>query len=384
MPHPGTHRFHRLLLTPLLCGLLWLGLVGVSWADNLAVSSVFPTINFDDLNTAENPDWQITADELAFDVYDPTSGRTPFRILPGAPSCSICISNTGNVGLGTFSPVQKLHLVQDLSPTIRLEQAGGQIGPFPFPPQTWDLQADDNAFLVRDVTHNQEPLVIRAGAPVDSLVIGTNGNLGLKTPSPQGNLHIFGSSNQDIFNGLGPDLNSGPAFNFGYSGNSFGAGTGFFNVRGNVSGVNPSLRFATVNQQRLIITNAGRVGIGTLAPAQLLDVAGSVHATSFIAGSTTLNVPDYVFAPDYKLRPLSEVRTYVEKERHLPDIPSAQEIKEQGVNLSALQMQLLKKVEELTLYAVAQEKTIDTLKHENAQLQERLSTVEAMVKKLVR
>src|SRR4030095_14631743 len=98
--------------------------------------------------------------------------------------------------------------------------------------------------------------------------------------------------------------NTGPAFNFGYSGASFGAGTGFFNVRGNVSGVNPSLRFAAVNQQRMIITNAGRVGIGTLSPTQLLDVAGSVRATSFIAGSTTLTVPDYVFEPDYQLMPL--------------------------------------------------------------------------------
>jgi hypothetical protein len=68
-------------------------------------------------------------------------------------------------------------------------------------------------------------------------------------------------------------------------------------------------------------------------------------------------VPDYVFEPDYQLRPLTELGAYVAQEKHLPDIPSAQEIKKQGVNVSELQMQLLKKIEELTLYAVAQEKT---------------------------
>jgi len=56
--------------------------------------------------------------------------------------------------------------------------------------------------------------------------------------------------------------------------------------------------------------------------------------------------------------PLTELGAYVAKEKHLPEIPSAREIKEQGVNLSELQMQLLKKVEELTLYTVEQDKTI--------------------------
>lgn len=59
--------------------------------------------------------------------------------------------------------------------------------------------------------------------------------------------------------------------------------------------------------------------------------------------------------------PLTELASYVAKEKHLPDIPSAQEIKEQGVNLSDLQMQLLKKVEELTLYILKQERTIKEL-----------------------
>jgi len=248
----------------------------------------------------------------------------------------------------------------------------------------WQIIADPLSFSVAHVPNGTTvPLIIQAGAPNASIFVENSGNIGFGTETPQGNLHIFSAANEDVFNGIGPDLNDGPAFNFGYSGFSFGPGSGFFNVRGVNSGVNPSLRFATVNQQRVIITSAGRVGIGTTSPGVALDVVGTVRAsTSIMVGGTTLNVPDYVFEPDYQLMPLTELGSYVAKEKRLPDVPSAREIKEQGVNMSELQMQLLKKVEELTLYTLQQEKTIQTLQGENRQLQRRLAVVETLVKDL--
>src|SRR6202022_424551 len=65
----------------------------------------------------------------------------------------------------------------------------------------------------------------------------------------------------------------------------------FFNVRpaSGATGVNPSLRFMTVNVQRMIITNAGSVGIGTSTPSSILDVNGNVNATSVtLAGDLAL------------------------------------------------------------------------------------------------
>lgn len=197
----------------------------------------------------------------------------------------------------------------------------------------------------------------------DALVVAPNGRVGIGMANPGGNLHIFGGATQDIFNGIGPDPVTGPAMNFGYSGNSFGRGSGFFNVRPDASatGINPSLRFATNNFQRMVVTNIGRVGIGTVAPTQRLDVNGNIRTSgNFIAGGTTLNVPDYVFEPDYTLTPLPELAAYIQREKHLPDLPSAAEIKAEGLNLTEFQMGLLKKVEELTLYTLAQEKTITT------------------------
>ena len=144
----------------------------------------------------------------------------------------------------------------------------------------------------------------------------------------------------------------------------------------------------------MIIDNQGNVGIGNFgaspgnpgqAPVSLLHVKGDIRVEggSFIDDGTTLNAPDYVFAPDYKLRPLPQLAAYIEKEQHLPEIPSAQEIKTNGVNLSTFQMQLLKKVEDLTLYTLQQEETISQqkvmireLKNTLRQVNVRLTTLE--------
>jgi len=171
------------------------------------------------------------------------------------------------------------------------------------------------------------------------------GRVGIGTALPGGNLHIFGLATADVFNAIGPDPSAnGTAFNFGYSAASFGLGSGFFNVRPAPGSLapNPSLRFATANVQRMIIDNQGNVGIGIpgLQPQPLdrLHVNGNIRITngSFIDDGTQLTVPDYVFAPDYKLRLLSELAVYIKQEQHLPEIPSAAMIKQQGVNLSEM------------------------------------------------
>ena len=106
------------------------------------------------------------------------------------------------------------------------------------------------------------------GVVGDTHISETNGTVVVGDGSFTGNVTIFGAANADVFAGMGVDVVSGPAFNYGYSGNSFGRSSGFFNVRPDASAVapNPSLRFATANVQRMIITNAGNVGIGTTSP----------------------------------------------------------------------------------------------------------------------
>lgn len=75
--------------------------------------------------------------------------------------------------------------------------------------------------------------------------------------------------------------------------------------------------------------------------------------------------PDFVFAPEYKLTSLPELYKYIESEKHLPGVPSANEIGEEGIKVSEMNAILLQKVEELTLYVIELQKQIDELKGDN-------------------
>nr|WP_315202935.1 tail fiber protein [uncultured Flavobacterium sp.] len=102
----------------------------------------------------------------------------------------------------------------------------------------------------------------------------------------------------------------------------------------------------------------GNLGIGTTAPDEKLTVKGKIHTQEVRVDMTGALVPDYVFANDYKLQSLSEIESYIKKNNHLPEIPSAGEIEKNGLLLAEMNMNLLKKVEELTLYMIEQNKII--------------------------
>lgn len=117
----------------------------------------------------------------------------------------------------------------------------------------------------------------------------------------------------------------------------------------------------------------GRVGINTNYPDSPLTVNGTIHAKEV---KVDLNIvgPDYVFEEDYKLPSLTEVATYIKQNKHLPEIPSATEMEEKGINLSEMNMLLLKKIEELTLYMIE-------LKKENEQIEELKQRIEILENK---
>ena len=71
---------------------------------------------------------------------------------------------------------------------------------------------------------------------------------------------------------------------------------------------------------------------------------------------------DYVFADDYKLLPLEEVESFIEENGHLPNVPSAEEVKSNGIELAEMAKIQQEKIEELTLYLIEQKKEIETLK----------------------
>lgn len=111
----------------------------------------------------------------------------------------------------------------------------------------------------------------------------------------------------------------------------------------------------------LNITKEGRVGIGTIKPTDMLSVNGIIRAKE-VKIDLCEDLADYVFSPDYSLMPLNEVESYVKTNKHLPEIPSAAEVKENGLSMGEMQNKLLQKIEELTLYVIEQQKQIDSLK----------------------
>ena len=116
----------------------------------------------------------------------------------------------------------------------------------------------------------------------------------------------------------------------------------------------PSLSLVTANIRRLTINDSGNIGIGITTPQNTLDVNGTMHAKSV---KVDLNGwGDYVFNKDYRLPSLSEVKTYIDEHQHLPEIPSEAEMVKNGLDVSEMNKLLMKKVEELTLYAIENER----------------------------
>ncbi|HEX7905822.1 MAG TPA: hypothetical protein VF487_18250 [Chitinophagaceae bacterium] len=116
----------------------------------------------------------------------------------------------------------------------------------------------------------------------------------------------------------------------------------------------------------LLIHNSGQVGIGTgyeKAGFQDLNyklfVEGGIRARKVKVDQGSW--PDFVFHPEYQLPSLSDLEKYIQENKHLPEVPSATEIEKNGLDLGDTQATLLKKIEELTLYIIEQDKRIQAL-----------------------
>lgn len=124
----------------------------------------------------------------------------------------------------------------------------------------------------------------------------------------------------------------------------------------------------------------GDVSIGTIDPkGYKLAVAGSMIAES-IKVKLAATWPDYVFARDYTLEPLEETERHIKEKGHLPGIPSAEEVKTNGVDLGEMNAKLLQKIEELTLHLIDQNKLIQTQQKLIEQQQKSIETIQLKLK----
>ncbi|KAA2243627.1 hypothetical protein F0L74_14180 [Chitinophaga agrisoli] len=135
---------------------------------------------------------------------------------------------------------------------------------------------------------------------------------------------------------------------------------------------NMPMAFSTNLVERMRINTDGTVAIGTAdAKGYMLAVNGSAVFTKAVV---KLNAawPDYVFNKDYALPSLQMVKAYIDENKRLPDMPSAEEIARTGQDLGEMNKKLLQKIEELTLYVIS-------LKQENEQQQQQLNALQKQI-----
>jgi len=131
------------------------------------------------------------------------------------------------------------------------------------------------------------------------------------------------------------------------------------------------------NTADMTIDYLGRVGIGTPTPQNKLSVNGHIWAKEIKVKLT--DGADWVFEDNYYLRPLSEVAEFIAKNKHLPEIPSADDFRKNDLKVSEMTNKLLQKIEELTLYAIEQEKLLQLQEEKNKSLEERLAKLELLL-----
>lgn len=200
-----------------------------------------------------------------------------------------------------------------------------------------------------------------------SFMIKNDGRVGIGTSVPEHSLDIL----TPFTTGAESSLFIGQNHDFGANTGRYGIGLSLLHENSMVGGKTGFLNIWHGNTRTrvMIFTNTGNVGIGTINPGSFkLAVEGKIGAREIQVTAVT-PWPDYVFEEGYSLADLSEVEKYVKEHKHLPGVPAATEVEEDGVNLGEMNVKLLEKVEELTLYMIE-------LKKENEELKSRIEKLE--------
>ncbi len=280
------------------------------------------------------------------------------------------IQDNGYVGIGTGRPLAKLHVegsavvngnlnVSSLATTsgtkiVVVDQHGLL--------SNADIPAGDNLgshIATRNIqlsgkfiTHDQED------GTNEGIYVGPSGNVGIKTDQ---------ISNDDDFTVYAPTTKNAQMRVKGEGTRSslIWTSNGTRSLGIGVTSTECAIYEGTAQVIKIL---DGRVGIGlpegqAMPGNHKLYVSGGI-TTEEVKVKLKGNWSDYVFHDDYKLLSLNELEHFININKHLPDIPSENEIKKEGIDLAKTDALLLKKIEELTLYIITQEKRIHQLERE--------------------
>lgn len=290
-------------------------------------------------------------------------------------------NNSGNVGIGTTTPDSKLSIYNNVvaySGNTYMISLMGRNPLIDFRDEnnvsygyikTWTYNASapfTNGMLIG--SSPGYPIFLSTNYGV-SMMIANNGNVGIGTATPDSKLSIYSgtvASNDNTYmislRGRNPliDFRDENNIAYGYIKSWTHSPYAPF-TNGMLIGSTPGnpIFLSTNYALSMIIANNGNVGIGTANPTYKLAVNGNIRCKELVVES---NWADYVFDEKYRALPLDSLELYIQKYNHLPNIPSAKEIQEKGLNVGKIQQKMMEKIEEMALYILDLKREIELLK----------------------
>jgi hypothetical protein len=301
-------------------------------------------------------------------AYSTVYGNGDVAIQSGYGKWSLYGKADGTVGIGTNTPGAKLHVYHSAT-------------------TAWQNAVN----ITSNNTQDHWPLVVTTNNKSNfSGLVSLSDNINLYLRKSDGTINaVINSSGPSCFNGGYVGIGTGgtapvsalqvvQSSNTDWASfiqNTGGTGKGL-RIQAASGDVTPALQVDDNNgTTRLLVRSDGNVGIGNTNPDAKLAVSGQVHAQE-VKVSVAVPGPDYVFEKDYQLTSLEDIKTYIDQNKHLPEVPSAKEMEKNGVQLGEMNMLLLKKIEELTLYVIEQNKKLESQNNLIKEQNERISKLE--------